>query len=140
MRLRLPRELTSKINTMNYARAKVAGSKAADLTVNVNINTVIESMSQQEGQLVGLRNRKTKAEEPQVQVFIQGLQTGNLKVKRHAGDRTQHRRRSFRSTVKTICITSAQCQELFKSSSVSCSVTTLPKPPSDYFLERSVQI
>lgn len=39
---RLPTELTSKINTMNYARAKEAGSKAADLTINVNINTVIE--------------------------------------------------------------------------------------------------
>lgn len=29
---------------MNYARAKEAGSKAADLTVNVNINTVIEGV------------------------------------------------------------------------------------------------
>lgn len=41
---RLPIELTSKINIMNYARAKEAGSKAADLTINVNINTVIERM------------------------------------------------------------------------------------------------
>ena len=29
---------------MNYARAKEAGSKAADLTGNVNINTVIEGV------------------------------------------------------------------------------------------------
>ena len=29
---------------MNYARAKEAGSKAADLTINVNINTVIERL------------------------------------------------------------------------------------------------
>lgn len=29
---------------MNYARAKEAGSKAADLTINVNINTVTERM------------------------------------------------------------------------------------------------